>query len=79
MASWISHSFVWGDRPIDVIEYFAGKSRICKGASWFGYEARGFEIKYDKPPMGTSGHSKMPRRSAFDFNGEAGFVFLDRI
>ena len=77
LASWISKKYPWGDKPLDLIEYFAGVSRICKLASWMGYEARGFEILYDTPPSGLAGHSKMPHRSAFDFNGEAGFLSFD--
>lgn len=77
MASWISTDISWPEKPIQVIEYFAGVSRICKLASWYGFEARGFELNYDTPPGGTSSHSKMPCRSSYDLCGEAGFLFFD--
>lgn len=64
------------DKAIDVVEFFAGVSRICRLAHWCHYESRGFEIKYDTPPEGDASHSGMPHRSSFDFNGEAGFLFF---
>lgn len=67
----------WPGNPLQVVEYFAGCSRICKLASWMGYESRGFEIKYDTPGPGHSMHSSMPKRSAYDFCGEAGFLQFD--
>ena len=41
LAFWVSSSIDWPDKPIQVIEYFAGASRICKLAAWCGYESRG--------------------------------------
>ena len=74
LASWVSMGFEWPDKPLEVIEYFAGCSRVCKLASWAGYESWGFEISFDPPPSGESSHSSMPRRSAYDFCGKAGFL-----
>ena len=74
LAYCISTEFGLADQPLEVIEYFAGCSRVCKLASWCGFEARGFELKYDSPRPGVSIHSNMPCRSAFDFCGEAGFL-----
>lgn len=74
LASWISCSVC--DAPLDVVEYFAGVSRICRLASSCGFTARGFELVYDDPPEGYASHSSMPHRSCFDFNGEGGFLFL---
>ena len=74
LASWISCSVC--DASLDVVEYFAGVSRICRLASWHGFMARGFELVYDEPPEGYASHSGMPHRSCYDFNGEAGFLFL---
>ena len=79
LASWISVDFEWPENPVQVIEYFAGVSRICKLASWYGVESRGFELLFDTPPKGTSSHSNMPRRSAYDFCGEAGFLLFGGI
>lgn len=76
LASWISEGEEWDVvEPLDVIEYFAGVSRICRLASWNNFAARGFEMKYDKPPDGYAQHSGMQHRSCYDFNGEAGFLF----
>ena len=67
----------WGvGEPLDVVEFFAGVSRICRLAAWAGYHGRGYELKYDQPPNGYSRHSGTPRRSCYDFNGEAGFLFF---
>ena len=80
ITSWISEEAEISSEPLKVIEYFSGSSRICRWASWSGYEARGFEIKFDVPdPDKASSHSKMPCRSAYDFNGEAGFVLPGRV
>ena len=75
LASWISEGVEWEVvEPLDLIEYFAGVSRICRLATWNNYQARGFELKYDKPPYGCAQHSGMQHRSCYDFNGEAGFL-----
>lgn len=79
LASWTSTGYDFPDTSLEVIEFFAGISRVCKLAQWRGFESRGFELNYDTPPPGLSTHSQMPHRSAFDFCGEAGFLFLDGI
>lgn len=61
----------------DLVEYFSGVGRIAKLAHYSGYVSRGFDINYDDPPDEESKHTGLPRRSAFDMNGEAGFVYLD--
>ena len=67
------------DKPIQLIEYFAGVGRIAGLAHLMGYEARAVDIEYDHPSVGMSHHSGLPKRSSFDFCGEAGFVLLDII
>ena len=79
MASWMSDSYVlpWDlHKPLDIIDFFAGAARIAKIGTIQGYACRAYDYIYDTPPPGESSHSKMPRRSAFDFCGEAGFWFL---
>ena len=73
-----SPTFSWdniGD-GIDVIEFFSGVGRIAKIASAYGFLSRAYDINMDKPPPGDSAHSQLPKRSAFDMNGEAGFLPL---
>ena len=80
MASWVSTHFKlpWMEhQPLDVIDYFAGAARIAKCATMEGFQARAYDLLYDTPPAGESSHSQMPRRSAFDFCGEAGFWLLN--
>lgn len=76
VASWMSRvELPWDpQQPVQVLEFFAGKGRIVRAASLAGYEARGHELLYDVPPDGESVHSGMPKRSSYDFCGEAGFV-----
>ena len=40
-----------------------------------GYLSRSFDLEYDRAPPGESVHAGRAKRSAFDFNGEAGFLF----
>lgn len=64
--------------PLDLIEYFAGRARICKVANYLDYEARAFDVLYHRPEPGhTSTRSGKPKRSHFDLNGECGFASLD--
>ena len=72
-----SGTFAWGDvgEGIQVLEFYSDVGRIAKVAHHDGYIARSFDINH-VPPPGESSHSGMPRRSAFDLNGEAGFLWL---
>ena len=78
MAWWLKSSglFAWHDcgEGLDVIEFFSGVGRIAKFAHARGFESRAYDINHDDAPIGESTHSQMPRRSAFDLNGEAGFL-----
>ena len=66
----------WDDMAtFDFIEYYSGVGRIGKMAHGVGYSAATFDIGQDIPGEGESAHSQMPHRSAFDMNGEAGYVF----
>ena len=73
-----SGTFAWGDvgEGIQVLEFYSDVGRIAKVAHHDGYIARSFDINQEVPPPGESSHSGMPRRSAFDLNGEAGFLWL---
>ena len=71
----MGHGWDVGD-GLDVIEFYSGVGRIAKSAVYMGLESRAYDIDHDKPPPGESVHSKMPKRSSFDLNGEAGFLLL---
>lgn len=78
MAWWIKemgHGWDLGD-GLDLIEFYSGVGRIAKSAFHMGPQSRSFDIDHDKPPLGESVHSNMPKRSSFDLNGEAGFLLL---
>ena len=81
LASWMDcFDLPWDHQPtLDVLEYFAGVSRVAKCAMLAGYQSRAFDIEFDNPPEGESSHSNLKKRSAFDFCGEAGFMFLFKI
>lgn len=76
MASWLTNLPWKNDPTYDLVDFFSGAARISRLACASGYEARAFDINYDSPPMGTSSHSGRARRSAFDINGEGGFLPL---
>lgn len=60
------------------MEYFSGAARISKIAYFMGYNVRAFDLDYDHPVDGMdSSFSGRQKRSCFDMNGEAGYVFLD--
>lgn len=61
---------------LDLVEFFSGRARISKLASWVGYRVRCFDILY-KPNMHPGDFKRgRLRRSAMDLNGQAGFVYL---
>lgn len=65
------------DVPLEFIEYFSGYARLSKLATMAGYKTRAFDICYDVPgKQDYSNHSGRKKRSAFDMNGEAGYLFL---
>ena len=77
MASWLVDLPWQPARPLDVIEYYAGAARVSRIASAVGFESRAFDIDFDKAPLGIeSTHSGRCSRSAFDINGEGGFLLL---
>ena len=80
LAWWLTTSptFAFDDIGVgfDVLEFYSGVGRIAKCAQAVGYTARAYDINYDTPPPGESVHSKLPHRSAFDMNGEAGYLCL---
>ena len=77
MASWLVDLPWQPPRPLDVIEYYAGAARVSRIAAAVGFESRAFDIDFDKAPLGSeSTHSGRCSRSAFDINGEGGFLLL---
>ena len=58
---------------LQLLELFCGRARITRLALLRGLKARGFDINFKKPQAGVSSTGKK-RRSAFDFNGDAGFA-----
>lgn len=76
MASWLVDLPWQREGPYEFLEFYSGMARVSRLAQVLGYEARGFDISYDSPPSGTSPHSGRANRSAFDINGEAGFLLL---
>ena len=79
MASWLINLPWINDPTYDFLEYYSGAARVSRLAQAFGYVARAFDVAYDSPPEGKSQHSGRNRRSAFDINGEGGFVFLSKL
>ena len=61
---------------LDLVEFFSGKARVSRMASWVGYRVKSFDIEYE--PRRAPGEFKRGKlnRSSMDLNGAAGFVFL---
>ena len=70
----------WLDLPdmgqLEVVEYFAGRARISKMCSRLGLRTGSFDITYGKAGINWSTRNGLPKRSAFDMNSDAGFLFL---
>ena len=65
LTSWLP---LLPDHRYHVIEFFAGKGRICRLAKAVGLRSCGHEVTYDdRVPMS---------KSAFNINGDAGFLLL---
>ena len=76
MASWMVRLPWVSDRPYDVLDFYAGEARISRLATACGYHACAYDVRYDCPLEGESYHSGRSKRSAFDINGEGGFLLL---
>ena len=77
LTSWIPTSPLFCPEPLELVEYFSGSARISKWAHHQGYQCRAFDVDYDQPPIGMeSKRTGRQKRSAYDMNGEAGFVPL---
>ena len=68
MASWLREHPKFMNRHYDMIEFFAGRSRIGRLSEASGYFALAHELDLDT----TESSSK-----CMDLNGSAGFMFLD--
>lgn len=69
----------WLDLPdmgqFQVVEFFAGRARISKMCSRLGLRTGSFDITYDKAGNWST-RNGLPKRSCFDMNSDAGFLFL---
>ena len=61
-------------REYDVLEFYAGRSRIARMARRRQYRAMAHELNFDKPPH----KNGRPANNAMDFNGSAGFSWFGR-
>ena len=57
---------------LDLVEFFSGKARVSRMASWCGYRVKAFDVDYE--PIKHPGEFKRGKlnRSAMDLNGCAG-------
>ena len=46
------------NESLDLCEFFAGKARVSKLASWVGYRVRSYDINFE-PPILTLGNSNV--------------------
>ena len=76
MASWVLNLPWKREKPFDLIELYAGLARVSRLAEACGFHASAHDLTYDAAPEGQSQHTGKARRSAFDINGEAGFLLL---
>ena len=76
MASWLVNLPWEGSEPFDLLDFYAGRARVSRLANCMGYVSRAFDLDYETAPAGESIHAGRSKRSAFDINGEAGFLLL---
>lgn len=78
LVSWLPFDFrQFCPGHLDLVEFFSGAARISKIAHFKGYRVRAFDLDYDRPVQGMeSSFSGWQKRSCYDMNGEAGFLFL---
>lgn len=60
----------------DLVDFFSGRARLCRLASWMKLKARAFDVNYTKLRGGAEFKRGKLRRRAMDLNGAAGFVTL---
>lgn len=65
-----------GNIDLDLVEFFSGRARLSKLASWCGLNVRSFDIDYEKIKGSAVFKRGKVRRSPMDLNGAAGFVKL---
>ncbi len=68
-----------GNDELEVVEMFAGVARIAKLASWFGLNARAYDIAYCPVRHPYRKKRNKHPRSPMDLNGSAGFVYLSLV
>ena len=76
MVSWLVNLPWKREKAFDLVEYFAGVARVSRLAHSCGYNTSAFDMTYDEAPPGQSQHAGRAKRSAFDINGEGGFLLL---
>ena len=68
MASWMRSPPPFADKAYDLVELFAGTSRIARLARAAGWHTLIHDWDFDKPTDGSN--------NAMDMNGSAGFMML---
>lgn len=71
MTSWLS-SLDRGDRPLEILELFAGQARITRLARQLGIPAEAHDWGYDEEAIGKGGGLN----NAMDIAGPSGLVNL---
>lgn len=71
MTSWLS-SLDRGDRPLEILELFAGQARITRLARQLGIPAEAHDWDYDEEAIGKGGGLN----NAMDITGPSGLVNL---
>lgn len=65
-----------GNTDLDLVEFFSGRARLSKLASWCGLNVRSFDITYENIMGDKEFKRGKVRRAPMDLNGAAGFVKL---
>lgn len=65
------------NKDLDIVEFFSGRARVSRLASWSGLKVRSYDISY-VPASGIPGDFKRGAqiRAPMDINGSAGFASL---
>ncbi len=63
-------------QDLEFVEFFSGKARTSKMASWMGFHSRAFDIEYHPTRHPFEPKHGVRPRSCMDINGAAGFAFL---
>ena len=62
-------------KDLDWVEFFSGKARVSKLASWMGFDVGAYDLTYETAAGGRGDFKRGSlRRSPMDLNGAAGFA-----